>query len=241
MKIEDVLRYIVDIDFFVGCLVTLAMSATAMLAGVAIGLACALARESSWRILRYIAITYTWFFRGTPVLLQMVFVFYALPQFGPRFSPFTSAVIALALNEGAYISEIVRAGLRSVSEGQRSAARMLGLSEPQVLIFVVGPQALRVCLPPFGNEFIGMLKLSALASVVAVQDIMFVAQQRASERFDYVGTLVAASVYYLALTMIFSLVQAALEMRLDRMSRKEPRSRNLFGRALDATQSGHAA
>jgi polar amino acid transport system permease protein len=168
-------------------------------------------KTSRFKFFRLFADGYIWLFRGTPVLLQMIFVFNALPQVGLRFSPFTSAAIALSMNESAYMSEIIRAGLESVGKGQREAARAVGLTEWKAMRFVVIPQALRVIIPPTANQFIGMLKLSALASVIAVRDLLLTAQRWASVNFDYTATLVSAAIYYLAFTTIFTIFQKRIE------------------------------
>ena len=165
--------------------------------------------------LRWLVDGYVWFFRGTPVLLQLIFVFNVLPLWGLNFAPFTCAVIALTLNEIAYMAEIVRGGLLGVDDGQRTAAHMLGLSEPKILRWVVAPQAMRLILPPTGNQFIGMLKTSALASVVSVGDLMLTAQRRAAADFDYVSALGAAAVLYLVLTTVFTLALRWMERRFD--------------------------
>ena len=121
-------------------------------------------------------IFYLWLFRGTPVLLQLVFAFNVLPAFGIVLPGFACAVLALGLNEGAYMAEIMRSGIRAVGPGQRLAARALGLEDSQVMRWVVLPQALRIVIPPIGNQFIGMLKLSALVSVIGVQELLLVSR-----------------------------------------------------------------
>lgn len=218
------LTYILSERFVVGAGVTLALTVLSMTAGIVIGLVLALCKITSLRILRVAADGYLFLFRGTPVLMQMIFVFAALPQLGIRFSPFQSAVIALSLNEGAYMAEIIRAGIQAVGKDQWTAARVLGLRDAQIFRYIVLPQAARVIIPPTGNQFIGMLKLSALASVVAVQDLLLVAQRTASANFDYVSTLVAAAVYYLLMTTLFTAAQEWLERRLDVTSRSVVRT-----------------
>jgi len=214
-----------------------------MLAGILIGLVMALVKTSNIGLLKKVADVYIWLFRGTPVLLQMIFIFAALPQLGVRFSPFQSAVIALALNEGAYMAEIIRAGLQAVGKDQRTAARVLGLTESQILRYVVLPQAARIVVPPTGNQFIGMLKLSALASVIAVQDLLLTAQRTASANFDYIDTLIAAAVYYLLLTTVFTAGQNWLERRLDithrsgRAARKQGTMERVEGLATERAES----
>ena len=159
---------------------------------------------------------YLWLFRGTPVLLQLVFAFNVLPAFGIVMPGFACAVLALGLNEGAYMAEIMRSGIRAVGPGQRLAARALGLEETGVMRWVVLPQALRIVIPPIGNQFIGMLKLSALVSVIGVKELLLTADETASGNFRYIETLTAAGIYYLALTTVFMAIQSVIERRLHR-------------------------
>jgi polar amino acid transport system permease protein len=164
---------------------------------------------------RWVADFYIWLFRGTPVLLQLIFVFNVLPSFGMTLAPITCAIVALSLNEAAYMAEIIRGGLLGVDKSQRVAAHMLGLSPVQSLRYVVLPQTARLILPPTGNQLIGMLKTSALASVVAVSDLLLTAQRQAAGNFDYVGSLTAAAIYYLILTTAFTFLVRQCERRLD--------------------------
>jgi polar amino acid transport system permease protein len=217
------LEYFLSINFALGAGITLALTVLSMAFGIAGGLALALVKTSGIRALQVPADLYIWLFRGTPILLQLIFIFNALPQMGLRFSAFTSAVIALSLNESAYMAEIIRAGIESVHKGQRSAARVLGLRDSQIMRYVVLPQAMRLIVPPTGNQFIGMLKMSALASVIAVQDLLLRAQRIASANFDYIDTLIAAAAWYLVLTTLFSYGQRLLERRMDVTRRKRPR------------------
>jgi polar amino acid transport system permease protein len=170
------------------------------------------------------------------VLFQLIFVFNVLPSFGFVLSGFACAVLALSLNEGAYMAEIMRSGIRSVGGGQRQAARALGMTEWQVMRRVVLPQALRIIIPPIGNQFIGMLKLSALVSVIAVEELLLVANQTASSNFRYVEALSAAGIYYLAMTTVFMLLQALIEARLRRRGRRSEVSltQRLLGATADA-------
>ena len=220
---ESMRTYVLSENFFRGALITLALTILSQTIGIVLGLVVALARTSRWSVIRTVAGLYIWFLRGTPVLLQLIFVYAALPQFGVRFSAFQSAVVALSLNEGAYMAEIIRGGIDSVGSGQRLASRALGMKEWQVMRYVVLPQALRVIIPPTGNQFIGMLKTSALASVISVQDLLLTAQRTASANFDYVPALASAAVYYLALTTIFTLLQSRLEQRLSIEHRRRAR------------------
>ncbi|MEJ1978884.1 MAG: amino acid ABC transporter permease [Acetobacteraceae bacterium] len=153
------------------------------------------------------------------MLLQLVFAFNVLPAFGIVLPGSACAILALGLNEGAYMAEIMRSGIRAVGRGQRQAARALGMEERQIMRWVVLPQALRIVIPPIGNQFIGMLKLSALVSVIGVQELLLVADQTASSNFRYLETLAAAGIYYLALTTIFMAGQHLIERAFARRGR----------------------
>jgi polar amino acid transport system permease protein len=212
-------KYVVSAPYYEAALMTLLISLVSLFWGMIVGLILALLQESPWRPLRWLAVFYLWLFRGTPVLFQLIFVFNVLPAFGILLPGFTCAVLALALNEGAYMAEIMRSGIRAVGRGQRMAARALGMPDWQVMRWVVLPQALRIVIPPIGNQFIGMLKLSALVSVIAVQELLLVANQTASANFRYLEALSAAGIYYLLMTSVLMLGQHALERRLRRRRR----------------------
>jgi polar amino acid transport system permease protein len=204
-------QYLLSADFFHGAIMTLSLSIASLATGMVVGLLLAVGQEVPLRPVRWLVVFYLWLFRGTPVLLQLVFAFNVLPAFGVLLPGFACAVLALGLNEGAYMAEIMRAGIRAVGPGQRLAGRALGLEEWRVMRFVVLPQALRIVIPPIGNQFIGMLKLSALVSVIGVQELLLVADQTASGNFRYIETLAAAGIYYLALTTVFMLIQSTIE------------------------------
>ena len=230
--------YLSSARFFSAACMTLLISLCSLAGGMASGLILALFQESRLAPLRLIATAYLWLFRGTPVLFQLIFVFNVLPSFGIVLPGFTCAVLALSLNEGAYMAEIMRAGIRAVGPGQRRAARALGMTDGAVMRWVVMPQALRMIVPPIGNQFIGMLKLSALVSVIAVEELLLIANQSASANFRYLEALSAAGIYYLGLTTIFMLLQALLERKLARRGRAAPPSR-WTDWMLGTTSAGH--
>lgn len=237
VSFDLVFGYIVSSSFFHGALLTLLITVTALFFGVLAGLVIALMQETRLRPLQIFTLLYVWLFRGTPVLFQIIFIYNVLPTFGIRLSAFLSAVIALALNEGAYMAEILRSGLGSVKKGQRTAGLALGLTTAQVMRWIVLPQAARIVLPPMGNQMIGMLKTSALVSVIAVEELLLVANQAASASFRYLEALTAAGVYYLALTTIFMILQGALEHSLDPKKGRRTEKRPLFDRLLLAAES----
>ncbi|OCR26101.1 hypothetical protein AFK24_06035 [Pseudomonas syringae] len=225
MSFELVWQYLISPAFFHGAVTTLLITAYSLVFGVGVGVVLALLQDSQTRMGRTLALIYLWLFRGTPVLFQIIFIYNVLPTFGIRLSAMVSAVLALSLNEGAYMAEIIRSGMQAVKKGQRTAALALGMKPFAVLRHVVIPQATRMILPPIGNQMVGMLKLSALVSVVAVEELMLVANQTASSNFRYFEALTAAGIYYLILTTLFMGVQALIERRLDpKKRRKGPRT-----------------
>src|SRR3954467_12809908 len=201
-----------------GALTALELSAASLAAAIVLGFFVALGALSRLRGVRSASWVYNWLFRATPTLLQLFFFWYALPQIwsgfaGSWFTPFMAAFIALSLNEAAYMSEIIRAGLMSVDPGQELAGRALGMSRRQILRKVVVPQAVRIVIPPAGNEFITLLKLTSLAFVVSVHELLTSANELASATFRYNETLLAALVYYLAIVSVLMVFQARLERR----------------------------
>lgn len=221
MSIDLVWQYISSPAFFQGAMMTLLLTLCSLLFGIVIGLPLALLQESRFRVLRSLAFVYLWVFRGTPVLFQIIFVYNVLPGFGLRFSAFTCAILALSLNEAAYMAEILRSGLQAVKHGQRTAGMALGMTSGQIMSKIVLPQAARIVLPPMGNQMISMLKSSALVSVIAVQELLLIANQTASASFRYFEALCAAGVYYLILTSLFMLFQSWLERTLDPKKRRK--------------------
>jgi len=210
------LGYLFSWNFLHAALTTVWISLASLFVGMLIGLLLAAGQEVPSRLLRGAITAYLWLFRGTPVLLQLVFAFNVLPMFGIVLPAFACAVLALGLNEGAYMTEIMRSGIKAVGPGQRTAARALGLEERQIMLSVVLPQALRIVIPPIGNQFNGMLKLSALVSVIGVQELLLMADQTASMNFRYLETLTTAGVYYLAMTTVLMVIQVFIEQACQR-------------------------
>lgn len=237
MSIELVLHYLVSPSFVRGAGMTLLLTATSLCFGVVIGLVLALIQESRTRVGQFVSLAYLWLFRGTPVLFQVIFIYNVLPSFGIRMSAFVCAVLALSLNEGAYMAEILRSGLQAVKKGQRTAGLALGMTGGQMMRYVVIPQAARIVLPPIGNQMIGMLKLSALVSVIAVEELLLVANQTASADFRYFEALTAAGIYYLAMTTAFMGLQILIETALDPKKRQRMRRVSLTERMLGTSQS----
>jgi polar amino acid transport system permease protein len=216
---------------------TLLLTATSLFFGVMIGLVLALIQEGRTRAGHVVTFFYLWLFRGTPVLFQVIFIYNVLPSFGIKLSAFVCAVLALSLNEGAYMAEILRSGLQAVKKGQRTAGLALGMTGSQMMRYVVVPQAARIVLPPIGNQMIGMLKLSALVSVIAVEELLLVANQTASADFRYFEALTAAGIYYLAMTTAFMGLQILIETALDPKKRQRMRRVSLTERMLGTSKS----
>jgi polar amino acid transport system permease protein len=204
--------------YWKGALLALALTFASLAAAIGIGFFLALGRASSRGWVRGAVFVYNWLFRATPTLLQLVFIWYALPQLWPVFAgtwftPFMAAFVALSLNEAAYMCEIIRAGLLSVDPGQELAGRALGMTQRQILRRVIVPQAVRIVIPPIGNEFITLLKLTSLASVISLQELLTASQNLAAAKFQYPEAYLSALVYYLGIVSVLMVLQARLERR----------------------------
>ncbi len=238
MSLELVFQYLVSPTFIHGAIMTLLITVSSLVFGLLAGFLLALLNQVKFAPVKWLTVFYLWLFRGTPVLFQIIFIYNVLPTFGIRLSAFASGVIALSLNEGAYMAEIIRSGLQAIKSGQRTAGMALGMSRTMVLRHVVMPQAARIMLPPIGNQTIGMLKTSALVSVIAVEELLLVANQTASATFRYFEALSAAGIYYLALTTIFMAGQYWMERALEpKRSRVEKRS--LLSALLQPAEDKH--
>jgi len=201
-----------------GAITAIALTIVSQLTAVVGGLVLALIRQSGWRVLRALSWGYVWIFRAIPTLVQLLFVWNALPQLFPAlkeqwFNAFIAAWVALSMNEAAYMAEIVRSGLLSVDEGQQLAARALGMTPPSVFRRVILPQVIRVIIPPTANEFITMLKITSLASAISLQELLTYTQQSISITFRFAEYYAAAAIYYLVIVSVFMAFQAWLERR----------------------------
>ncbi|HET7686548.1 MAG TPA: amino acid ABC transporter permease [Candidatus Limnocylindria bacterium] len=198
---------------------------TVLVCVVSIGLAIvmatagALGRLSTNPVLNAIASFYVSLIRGTPLIVQILFWYLALPQFGIVLDAITAGVGALAFNYGAYMTEIFRAGVEAVPPGQREAARALGMTDAQVMRRVVFPQALRIVTPAIGNEFIAMIKDSALVYILGVREVLWRADVTGTRYFRSTETLLIAAVVYWVLTIMLSFAQERLERRMRRGDR----------------------
>jgi polar amino acid transport system permease protein len=204
-------------QFAGGTLVTLGLTLTSGLLGVVFGLLAAVSKMSSFPPLRWAAGFYIWSVRGTPLLVQIFFTYFALPELVPglQLSDFNSAVAALAINVGAYNAEAIRAGLQAVAKGQTEAARSLGLSPVQTFVHVVAPQGLKIALPPLVNNVVALLKDTSLAYGIGVVELANVGNRLQAATFLPVPTLVTTASIYLILTTVLTQVSGAIEHRLD--------------------------
>lgn len=181
-----------------------------------LGVLIALLRLSGKPVLSGIAQAYCWFFRGTPLLVQLLIIYTGLPLFGIRFNVVQAALLGLALNEAAYLSEIVRSGISAVGKGQREAGLALGLSRLQVFRTITWPQAFRIIIPPLGNSVNGLLKTTSVASVISMEELLRRTQILIQERFLVLELFFAAAFWYLVMTTLWDLVQRRLEKRYGR-------------------------
>jgi polar amino acid transport system permease protein len=244
-----------------GLWVTIQLTVISMTIGIVIGVVVAVMQLSSSPLLKTLAGAYSWFFRGTPLLVQLLFWFnlgllfkylqFGVPFGGPKLfsveassviSPFVAGLLGLSINEGAYMSQIVRAGILAVDPGQREAAESLGMPRLKVLTRVVLPQAMRIIIPPSGNQFISMLKTTSLVSVIAGADLLTVVTRIYLGNFEVISLLVVASIWYLFLTTLASIGQHFIERRYSRGVAGTPRltrrvSRNLLGLTAKGAES----
>lgn len=234
LRLDLVVGYLFERSILQGLLVTLELTALAMLVGVGLGTVLAIMRLSNNPMLRGVATGYVAVFRGTPILVQLLFWFFlgtVLPQislgipFGPEFftistntliTQFAAAILGLGLNEAAYMAEIVRAGISSVDKGQTEAAQALSMSPWLSYRRIVLPQAARLIVPPTANEVISMLKLTSLALVIGLPELTTTVQLIYGRNFQQIPLLIVASIWYLALTTILTLIQSRIERRTSR-------------------------
>jgi polar amino acid transport system permease protein len=216
--------YFFSVAILKGLLTTIELTVLCMLLGIVLGILLAIMRISTSPVLRGVAGAYIWFFRGTPLLVQILFWFnlaalyptlFGLPT-NALISPFAAAVLALSLHEAAYMAEIVRSGILGVDRGQRLAALALGMRPARILRRIVLPQAMRTILPPTGNQTISMLKTSSLVSVIALSDLLYTAQSIYGINYQVIPLLIVASLWYLIVVSVLSVGQRYLERHYGR-------------------------
>ncbi len=236
-------HYLTSSQILHGLEVTLELTAISMAIGILLGILLAVMRLSPNPLVAGTSWLYIWFFRGTPVFVQILFwnfiaaiyptIGIGLPLGGPQLAhlnlttlitPFVAGVLALGLNEGAYMAEIVRAGIISVDEGQAEAAHALGMTRLLTMRRIVLPQAMRVIVPPTGNETISMLKTSSLVSAIAVTELLYSAQIIYARTYQTIPLLITVSIWYLVCTTVLSIGQYYVERHYARSSRGQPAS-----------------
>lgn len=212
----------IDIDFvtstlkllLTGALVTLEITLVAVTCGVLIGLFVGIAELSNYKILKYPAKVYVDIIRGTPLLVQIFIIYFALPALlGVRIEPYIAAVVACSINSGAYVAEIFRAGIQSIDKGQFEAGRSLGLTWSQTMRKIVIPQAFRRTIPQLGNEFIAMLKDSSLVSVIGFEELTRKGQLIIAATYRSFEIWTAVAIIYLTMTLTISRLVAYLEKK----------------------------
>jgi polar amino acid transport system permease protein len=201
-----------------GVVTTLYISAISIAIATVIALVGAIAKLSKNGVVYGLATFYTSLFRGLPLLMQIYIIYLGLPQVGYVISAIPAGILALSLCYGAYMTEIFRAGIESISRGQTEGATALGLSPAQTMCLVVLPQAMRVIIPPTGNQFIAMLKDSSLVSVVGVWELMYLARTQGQTEFRHIEMLITASMIYWALSIGLELLQARIEKHFGRFN-----------------------
>jgi polar amino acid transport system permease protein len=204
-------------QFAEGARVTISLTVVSGLIGIVLGVLAALAKLSRFAPLRWFSNFYIWAIRGTPLLVQVLFVFLALPSLVPglQLSDFNSAVVALAFNAGAYNAEAIRAGILAVHKGQTEAARSLGLTPFMTFRDVVFPQAFRVALPPLVNNIVSLLKDSSLAYTIGVVELTNIGNRIQSATFQPIPVFVTTAAIYLILTTVLTQISGAIERQLD--------------------------
>lgn len=201
-------------EFAKGTVVTLELTVVSGLLGVALGVLAAVAKMSRLAVLRYPAVFYIWVFRGTPLLVQILFVYFALPA-RLSLSDFHSAALALALNVGAYNAEAIRAGIQAIPKGQTEAARSLGLKPLQTFRYVVFPQGMKIALPPLVNNVVALLKDSSLAYSIGVLELANAGNRANAATFQPIPLFTTTAAIYLILTTVMTQISNAIEHRLD--------------------------
>ena len=197
-----------------GAAVTIEITALSVGFGFIIGMLVGVARLAKMRPLKWLAMIYIDFIRGTPLLVQIFLIYFALPMItGTRIDPFFAAITACSINSGAYIAEIFRAGIQSIDKGQIEAGRSLGLNWFQTMRYVVMPQAFKRVIPPLGNEFIAMLKDSSLVSVIGFEELTRRGQLIIAKTYSSFEIWMAVAILYLIMTLTFSRLVAYLERR----------------------------
>lgn len=211
--------------FLEGVQNTLIIAVFTVLIGTLLGILMAMAKLSGFKPLKWFATAYIEFFRGTPLMVQLMFIFYGLPMIGvvfpdvpfiENFQRFAAGIVAMSLNSCAYVAEIIRSGIQAVDIGQMEAARSLGFKKSQSMTLVILPQAIRNILPALGNEFITVIKESSIVSVIGIADLMYRTNGVKAKNYKTLECLFIAAVIYFILTYVFSRLINLFERRMNR-------------------------
>lgn len=202
---------------------TLIIAVFTVLFGTILGVLMAMARMSKFKPLKWLATAYIEFFRGTPLMVQLMFIFYGLPMIGvtfptvsfiPDFDRFAAGVVVMSLNSCAYVAEIIRSGIQAVDAGQMEAARCLGFHHREAMALVILPQAVRNILPALGNEFVTIIKESSIVSVISIADLMFRAKGIIAKTYNSLECLAVVAIIYFILTFLGGRLIALMERRM---------------------------
>ncbi|MBP3951208.1 amino acid ABC transporter permease [Bacillus suaedae] len=196
--------------------VTLQFVSVSLVLGLALGTILSIFKIGRFAFLRFLADAYTSLFRGTPLILQLMILYYGVPQFGIDISAYVAGVLAFGLNSAAYVSEIIRAGIRAVDKGQQEAAVALGIPYRQMMTNIILPQAFRNILPALFNEFINLTKESAIVSIIGVMDLMRRAQVVNAQIYRSFESLLLVGLVYYILVMLLTIIGRLIERRLQR-------------------------
>ena len=209
--------------FLEGVSNTLIISVFTVLFGTILGVLMAMARMSKFKPLKWLATAYIEFFRGTPLMVQLMFIFYGLPMIGvkfpavsfiPDFDRFMAGIVAMSLNSCAYVAEVIRSGIQAVDKGQMEAARSLGFHHKQAMTLVILPQAVRNILPALGNEFVTIIKESSIVSVIGIADLMYRTKGVIAKTYNSLECLAIAALIYFVLTFVGGRLIALMERKM---------------------------
>lgn len=196
-----------------GAWITVIVTIISMAFGLIFGMLAALSKLSKIKILRWLANQYIDIIRGTPLLVQLFIIYYGLPQIGITINPFSSAILGLSINTGAYVAEAIRSGILAVDQGQREAAAALGFSSSQTMRLIIIPQALKTMIPPVGNQFLLLIKDSSLVSTITLVELTRTAQRIISTTYKPIELYIAAAVIYYVISLLATKLLNLLEKR----------------------------
>ena len=210
-RILEILIQSIGPIFWAGIKVTIPLAIVSFVVGLVIAIITALARLSKFKLLRGIFYIYVWIFRGTPLLVQLFIVFFGFAQVGLEFDKWTAAIIALAMNTGAYATESIRASILSIPKGQWEAAQAIGMRQGMILRRIIAPQAIRICIPPLSNTFISLVKDTSLASTITMVEMFMTGQRIAALYYEPLLLYCLVALFYLVISTALSFLQDWLE------------------------------